>query len=172
MSLIDIILSRRSIRRYEKKEIPQDVLNKILEAGRLAPSASNRQPWHFIVVTDDDIKKKIAQTGDSMFIKDAPIIIAGCGLIGDDYTRKWGTSWTIIDISIALQNMVLAAWAMGIGSCWIGDFLEEEVKDLLIVSDDWKIVSLLALGYPAKQPMPRNKKSMKEIVSFNKFKQS
>lgn len=169
MSLIDIILSRRSIRRYEKKEIPKYVLNKILEAGRLAPSASNRQPWHFIVVTDHDIKKKIASTGDSSFIKDAPIIIVGCGLIGDDYTRKWGTSWTIIDTSIALQNMVLAAWALDIGSCWIGDFKKEEVKRLLNIPEDWKAIALVTFGYPAEKSGSKPKKRIDEIVSFNKF---
>ena len=169
MSLIDIILTRRSIRRYAKKEISKVELNKILETGRLAPSSSDRQPWHFIVVTDPEIKKKIAQTGDSLFIKDAPVIIVGCGLIGDDYTQKWGTTWAIIDTSIALQNMTIAAWAMGVGSCWIGDFSEDEVKALLGISDDWKIISLLALGYPAEQPKPRKSKPIEEIVSFNKF---
>ena len=177
MSLIDVILSRRSVRRYENKEIPKDVLNKILEAGRKAPTSSNRQPWHFIVITDPEIKKELCQDKYNPygpFVRDAPITIVGCALVrDDDYNRKWGTIYSIIDTIIALQNMVIAAWAMGVGSCWIGVQgvpLEDRARQVLNIPEDWKVMALITFGYPTEQqPRSINKKSIEEIVSFNKF---
>ena len=165
MSFIDTVLSRRSIRRYEKQDIPKDVLDKILEAGRQAPSAGNKQPWHFIVLSDYDIKEKLSHGKWNTFVKDSAITIVGCGYIGDEYGRKWST----VDISIALQNMVIAAWGLGIGSCWIGDFKEAEVKRLLNIPEDRKVIALVTFGYPAEKIISRQKKPIDEIVSYNKF---
>lgn len=165
MSLIDVILSRRSIRKYEDKEVPEDALEKILEAGRQAPSAGNRQPWHFIMVTDDEIKEKLSHGRWNTFIRDSAFTVVGCGSTGDPYSRKWST----IDTTIALQNMVIAAWSLGVASCWIGDFEEEEVKRLLSIPEEWKIVSLISFGYPAEQLGSKWKKPLEEITSYNKF---
>ncbi|MEE8569695.1 MAG: nitroreductase family protein [Candidatus Bathyarchaeia archaeon] len=165
MSFIDTVLSRRSIRRYEKQDIPKDVLDKILEAGRQAPSAGNKQPWHFIVLSDYDIKEKLSHGKWNTFVKDSAVTIVGCGYIGDEYGRKWST----VDISIALQNMVIAAWGLGIGSCWIGDFKEAQVKRLLNIPEDRKVIALVTFGYPAEKIESRQKKPMDEIVSYNKF---
>lgn len=165
MSFVDIVLSRRSIRRYEEQSIPKDELNKILEAGRQAPSAGNKQPWHFIVLTDYDSKEKLSHGRWNTFVKDSAFTVVGCSYIGDEYGRKWST----VDTSIALQNMVIAAWAQGIGSCWIGDFQEAEVKSLLNIPEDWKVIALVTFGYPAEKPGSRQKKPIDEIVSYNKF---
>jgi nitroreductase len=164
MSLIDTVLSRRSVRRYEPKEIPRDVLDQILEAGRQAPSAANKQPWHFIVLTDYEIKKELSKGLFNRFIKDAPVTIVGCAP-KDLIAGKW----SMVSTTIALQNMVVAAWAMGVGSCWIGDFNEEKVKRLLSISENWNVVALVSFGYPAEKPQPRKKKPVEEIVGFNKF---
>ena len=124
MSLIDVILSRRSIRKYLNKPIPKDVMNSILEAGRQAPSAGNRQPWHLIVVTDQKIREALSHGKYNTFLKESPVVIVACGYVGSEQGRKWST----VDTSIALENMVLAAWSLGVGSCWIGDFVESEVR--------------------------------------------
>ena len=165
MTLVDTILSRRSIRSYKKKEIPTDVLNKILEDGRQAPSAANRQPYHFIVVTDEEIKKKLSKGFFNRFIKESPVTIVGCANTDTFFTGKC----SIIDTTIALQNMVIMAWLMGVGSCWIGDFKEDRVKPLLKIPKKWRVVALITFGYPAEQPQSKRKKSMKELVSFNGF---
>ncbi len=165
MSLVDVIISRRSIRKYEKRNVPEDVMNKILEAGRQAPSAGNAQPWHFIVVTDPKVKEKLSQRIWSTFIKDSAFTVVGCGYVGDEYGRKWST----VDTAIALQNMVIAAWSLGVGSCWVGAFQEEEVKRLLGIPDEWKVVAMVAFGYPAEKPGTKTKKPLNEIVSYNKF---
>lgn len=164
MSIIDAVLNRRSIRRYEQKEIPKDVLEKILEAGRQAPSAANKQPWHFIVVDDLEAKKALSKGMFSRFIKDAPVTIVGCA-----HKDIIAGKWSVVSTTIALQNMVIAAWTLGVGSCWIGDFNEEKVKTLLAIPEKWNVLALVTFGYPAEKPQPRNKKSIKEIVSFNKF---
>jgi nitroreductase len=99
------------------------------------------------------------------FIKNSQATIAGCANTGAILTGKW----SIVDTTIALQNMVIAAWALGVGSCWIGDFKEEEVKDLLEIPNGWKVVALISFGYPAEHPEPKNKKAMGEVASYNKF---
>jgi nitroreductase len=167
MSLVDTVLSRRSIRRYEQKEIPSDVLDKILEAGRQAPSAANKQPWHFVVLTDSEIKKELSKGLFSRFIKDAPVTVVGCA-----HRDLIAGKWSIISTTIALQNMVVAAWAMGVGSCWIGDFSHEKVKKLLGIPERWDVVALVSFGYPAEKPQPRKKKPVEEIVSFDSFRQA
>jgi len=174
MSLIDKVLSRRSIRAYAKKRIPTPVLNNILEAGRQAPSAGNRQPWHFIAITDEEIKQTLSWGRVNWFIRDAPLTIVGCA------NTDTG-NWSIVDTAIALQNMVIAAWVMGVGSCWLGAFKEGDVKQLLNIPDNWKVVALITFGYPAEgeSRFPANfqdmrerlstKKPIEEIVSFNTF---
>ena len=164
MSLLDVVLSRRSIRKYEQKKIPSEVLGKILEAGRKAPSAANRQPWHFIVVTDDAIKLELSKGLFNKHIKKSPVTIVGCADQGF-VNRKW----SIVDTTIALQNMIIAAWAVGVGSCWVGDFKEEKVRRLLNIPNKWKVVALISLGYPAEKPRPTRRKPIDTIVGFNRF---
>jgi nitroreductase len=165
MSLIDAILSRRSVRSYERQPVPEEVLNRILEAGRQAPSASNVQPRHFIVLTDFEVKEKLSHGRWNAFVKDSAFTVAGCAYVGDSYGKRWST----IDTTIALENMVIAAWALGVGSCWIGDFREKEVKRLLNVPENWKVIALISFGYSAEQPESSWKKPLTEIVSYNKF---
>ena len=164
MSKVDSIISRRSIRRYEKKDIPEKILNQILEAGRNAPSAANMQPLHFIIITNKEIKKKLS-TIFSRFLKDAAVVIVGCANIKARITGKWA----VVDATIAMQNMVIAAWTLGVGSCWIGAFNEKKVKENLKIPEKWKVVALITLGYPAEQPKPRKKKSFEKMFSFDSF---
>jgi len=161
MSLLNAIFRRRSIRLYEREPIPDDVLRNILEAGRLAPSADNAQPWHFIVITEPKIKEKLARGRWNRFIKDSAVTIVGCGYASN--------RWSTVDVAIALENMVIAAEAQGVGSCWVGDFEEEEVKELLGIPDSLKVVALIAFGYPAEKPGPSDKKSLETIVHYNRF---
>ena len=165
MSVIELLLNRRSVRKYKKDKIPQETLQRILEAGRYAPSASNTQPWHFIVLTDQKIKEQLSHRQWSGFIKDTAFTIVGCAYEGTEYARKWSR----VDISIALENMVIAAWGLGIGSCWVGDFDEAEARILLNVPKDWKIIALITFGYPDETPAAPPKKPISEIVSYNKF---
>ena len=164
MSLLDVILSRRSIRRYENKQIPKDILDKIIEAGRQSPSAVNKQPYHFVIVTDYEIKKKLKSLL-SRFLEKAPVTIVGCANTKAILTGKWAT----VDATIALENMVLGAWSLGVGSCWIGSFNEQKVKETLKIPQKWKVVALVTFGYPSETPKPKKKKPADELFSLNQF---
>jgi nitroreductase len=166
MSSIDYVLARRSIRRYETRDIPQDVLRQILEAGRQAPSAANRQPIQFVIVNERGLPKVLCDTLLARFVKYAPAAIVGCADVKSFLTGKWA----VVDATIAMENMVIAAWTLGVGSCWVGACNEEKVKELLKIPDKWKVVALVTLGYPAEQPKPRKKKSFEEMFSFNGFR--
>jgi len=161
MPLLDAIFRRRSIRRYKSEPVPEQVMKNILEAGRLAPSANNAQPWHFIVVTDPKLKHALSQGKYNWFVKDSAFAVVGC--------REKNNKWSTIDTTIALENMVIAAKAQRVGSCWVGDFKENEVKKLLGIPDNLKIICLITFGYPAEKPRPRSMKSLEEIVHYNKF---
>ncbi len=165
MSLINLILSRRSIRRYEDKDISEEVLKQVLETGKQAPSAGNRQPIRFVVVNNHDILKNLCDNLITPFVKYAPLAIVGCADVRSLLTGKWA----VVDATIAMENMVIAAWALGIGSCWIGACNEEKVKELLKIPDEWKVVALITLGYPAEQPKSRKKKTIEELFNFNSF---
>jgi nitroreductase len=162
---IDLILSRRSIRHYENKDIPEEVLQQILETGRQAPSAINRQPIHFVIVNDHDILKNLCDNLITRFVKYAPVAIVGCADIKSLLTGKWA----VVDATIAMQNMVISALTFGIGSCWIGACNEKKVKELLKIPEKWRVVALLTFGYPAEQPKQKKKKPFEKMFSFNSF---
>jgi nitroreductase len=173
--LIETILNRRSIRQFAAKNIPENVLATILEAARQAPSAINLQPWHFIVVTDQTLKQQLADGRYNRFITECPVTIVGCAdmsvTVKNPYLNELYEThrYPIIDVSIALQNIVIAAWVLGVGSCWIGDFREQHVKSLLKIPDHWRVVALLTLGYPLNPPTSKNKKPFNDIISYNAF---
>jgi nitroreductase len=160
LSCIDKILSRRSVRRYKKEKVPKDVKAKILEAGRQAPSASNRQPWHFIVCEDHAAKEKLSTGKWCGFIIDSSFTVVGVSLPFDEISRKWG----VIDTTIALQNMVISAEVQGVGSCWIGDFKEDDVKKSFGIPPDATVVAVIPFGLPDENPGPRTKRPLTEIV--------
>jgi nitroreductase len=162
---IELILERRSIRRYKDEAIPEEVLRRILEAGRRSPSAANRQPWHFVVVSDEELKKRLATGRYNRFIRDAAVVIVGVALPYDPVSRRWA----VVDVTIAMQSMVLAAWVQGVGSCWVGDFGEGEVKRLLGIPEEARVVALLTLGIPDEAPPLRPKKRLEEIVHQNRW---
>ena len=168
MDVYEAIEIRRSVRAYETRQIPDDVLMRVLEAGRVAPSASNSQPWHFIVVKSPEKREVLSKRMFTKFLVESPVVIVGCG----ERERRFH----LVDVSIAMQQMVLAATAEGLGTCWIGDFDEKVVRDLLKLPDKYTVVCLLAVGYErekmdltAKLLRTRNRKNIEEIVSLEEF---
>jgi nitroreductase len=170
MEVYDAIKARRSVRAFEDREIPETVLTKILEAGRLAPSANNRQPWHFIVVKDRE--KRVALSGGKYahFLKETPVVVVGCG------DSEASPKWHQIDVTIALENMVLTATSEGVGTCWIGSFDEESVNSALGLPPQYKVVAMLAMGYTkdkldigALLTRSKNRKALEDITSQDGF---
>lgn len=171
MNVFEAICKRKSIRAYESTLIPDEKINKILEAARLAPSAGNIQPWHFIVVKNKEKREKLSQGTFAKFLANAPIVIVGCG------NMKSSPKWHVVDVSIAMEHMVLEATELGLGTCWVGSFNEEEVKELLKIPEEYKVIALLAIGYPHEKidilreilHIIRRRKKLEEIVSFEEF---
>ena len=162
MSVFDTIKDRRSIRVYKDERIPKDKLEKLLEAARLAPSAANRQNWKFIVVENEQIKNQLVTAcNNQAFVGTASHVIAGIG----DSSQKWHQ----VDLALALEHVVLEAVELELGTCWIGAFNEDEVKKILKIPQDKKVVALLTVGVPAESPAARPRKAMEEIVAYNEY---
>ena len=171
MSVLKVIQKRRSLRKYKGDRIPEDVLQRVLEAARLAPSGKNYQPWKFIIVQDQELKAKLAQaSAEQFFMAEAPVIIVGCGFPDDSYSRmgRYMKSWPV-DVTIALEHLILQATEEGLGTCWIGSFEETEVKAILNIPENVRVLALTPLGYPNESPPYRGRKRLDEIVSYNGF---
>ena len=162
MSIFDTIKDRRSIRTYKGERISKDKLDKLLETARLAPSAANRQNWKFIVVEKEQIKNQLVTAcNNQAFVGTTSHVIAGIG----DPAQKWHQ----VDVAIALEHIVLEAVELGLGTCWIGAFNEDEVKKILKIPQDKKVVALLTVGIPAESPAARPRKTLEEIVAYNEY---
>jgi nitroreductase len=169
--IIGIIKKRRSIRDYEDKDIPYEDIHEILEAARWAPSTRNLQNWYFIIIKDKEKIEKIAEIADQSFIKKAPVIIVVCSndkIIESIYGEK-GKMFAIQNVAAAIENILLAATEKEIGSCWIGWFDEKRLKELLEVPEDINIHAIITLGYPKHIPEAPKRKSLSEIVFYEKW---
>jgi nitroreductase len=162
---------RLSIRSYKPDPVPEDVLNRVLEAGRLAPSAKNLQPWKFIVVRDAEQRALLVPAcRGQKFVGEAPVTICACAVESEAWGGMGGYwSADVVDVTIALEHMILAAAAEGLGTCWIGAFIEEQVKEALAIPEGVKPIALTPLGYPAREAKPRGRKPLSEIVCYDRF---
>ncbi|MFC2035061.1 nitroreductase family protein [Chloroflexota bacterium] len=165
MNCIEKVLTRRSIRMFKNEPITDIVLQNILEAGRHAPTATNSQPWHFVVARDQRAKEAFPFGGFNKFARDAAFIVLGLYKQSEVIIEKF----SLMDVTIALQNMVVAAWVQGVGSCWMGVFDEPRLKDTLNFPADSRIVGAVAFGIPDENPVQPTKKSLNEIVHFDNW---
>ncbi len=164
MDLFETIRNRRSIRKYHDQSLDPEDLNKVLEAGRLAPSANNRQEWRFVVVQDADMRQKLSVAAcGQKFVAEASAVIACC-TVESEKIMTCGHPTYAIDLAIVIDHMTLAAAALGLGTCWIGAFYEDQVRELLNIPESVRVVELMTLGHPAESPGPRPRKSISEIV--------
>ncbi len=171
MEFKEILSQRQSIREFKDQPVPQDKLNFILEAARLAQSGGNRQQWKFIVVKDAQKRQQLMQAaGNQPHVGQAPVIIAAVALDPVRIMMCEVPSYAI-DLGIAVENMALAATDQGLGSCWIGHFSQEQARRVLGVPDKYKVAALLPIGYPQQLAGPRPRKSMAEIVCYESFKE-
>jgi nitroreductase len=174
MDFYEVIKTRRSVRQFDARPIPDDVLERVLNAARIAPSGSNRQPWKFIVVRDERLKEKLVPSCHGQrFIAQAPVVIAACGRdITFDRGDWMGQCSMIVDVTIAMDHLILAARAEGLGTCWIGSFGNDQLKELLGIPDGWWVVALTPLGYPEGEVFAEStdRKPLEEIVCADRFK--
>ncbi|MFX0042702.1 MAG: nitroreductase family protein [Candidatus Hodarchaeota archaeon] len=176
-SILDIIKSRRSTRRFKPDMVPDEDLNAVLEAARFAPSGENKQPWKFIVIKNRDIMMKIVDLSPLKrfyaFLRNGPILIA---ILVNSKKSKWA----ILDGAICTQNLMLEAWARGLGTCFsswyptMPDSIVKEVKELLNIPDHWIIITFTPLGYPIDDPkrahiLPAKRKPLEQLICYERF---
>lgn len=163
MDIFEAIKERRSIRRYRTEPVPQELLQQVLEAARVAPSAANRQAWKFVVVTDAATRQELVPACRSQqFVGQAPVVIAACA-------TEAGRKWNQVDLAIAIDHMTLAAHGLGLGTCWIGAFEEEAVRGILGIPEGVSVVVLLTLGYADGPGRPPSRKPLGEVVCYQRY---
>ena len=178
-TIFDLIVSRQSDRKYSNNTVEKEKLDRIVEAGRMAPSACNAQPWKFIVVTDPQLVLQIADAasakliGMNSFVAQAPVILV---IVREkpNMSSKVGATiknkdYSLIDIGIATENICLQAKAEGIGSCIIGWFDERRIKKLLDIPKSKRVELIITLGYSLSEKREKRRKPAEEIVSYNKY---
>jgi len=169
-AVLNLLKSRRSIRRYRPDPVPDEMIEQLLEAGRWAPSASNRQPWDFIVVRDEVIRQQVAQHAAFYFIRwahaaEAPLLVVLCG----DARNRFYRQFLHEDIGLAGSQIMLQAKALGLGTCWIGALDRKAMAGILKLPDHLEIVGLLTVGFPAEDPPPTSRKPLAKIVHYDVY---
>lgn len=176
--MIKSIEMRRSIRKYKNKDVSDESIIRIVESARLAPSGSNTQPWHFIVVKDESTKQKILEVAHNQkWMVSAPVFIVciadirsrikeGIKLSLDENSPEEEVKQIIRDTSIATEHILLTASSLGLGSCWVAWFTQSRIRPVLNIPSDKYVVGIITLGYADEQPMPRPRKKMEEILHY------
>jgi len=170
MDVFEAIEGRRSIRRFQGRPLPGDILERILGAAVKAPSAGNAQPWRFIVVQGERLKEELVEAALGQgFLAQAPAVVVVCADLiraRRAYGKRGEELYCVQDTAAAIQNMLLAAHALGVGSCWVGAFSEEGVRRILSLPAGLRPVALVPLGYPAEKPPPRPRRPLREVVEY------
>ncbi|NPV88304.1 NADH dehydrogenase FAD-containing subunit [Coprothermobacteraceae bacterium] len=168
--IFQIIAERRSVRSFKPDQIPEDILRKILDAALWAPTAGNLQARKFFVVRNAEMRRLLAEAAHGQdFVGQAPVVVVACSdleAMKSAYGVRGKNLYSICDVSAAVQNLMLAAWAEGIGSCWIGSFEEQQVKELLRLPDHLQPIALVPLGYPDEKPATPRRKTWSAQIQF------
>lgn len=168
MDVYEAMEKRYSVRSYQDREVEQEALERVLNAGRIAPSATNAQEWKFVVAQSGELISALAKAADQPFLAEAPVIVAAVAT-NPDRLMHCGVASGPVDCAIALDHMTLAAVAEGLGTCWIGHFDQDACCELLGVPPTGRIIELLALGHPADSPKQKSRKPLGEVVSYDTF---
>jgi nitroreductase len=171
MDVFEAIQQRRSIRNFTDKPVEREKMEKILEAGRLAPSAKNCEPWHFVAVTNPEKREALSRGNWAKFVAQSPLVIVACG------DKKASPDWYAIDVALAVENMVLTAVSLGLGTCCVGSFTEKDVKTVLKIPENFEVLVMLAMGYLGDKidlsskllNLVRSRKTLSEVASEEEY---
>lgn len=177
--MLESIQSRRSIRKYKAdQKVEESKLAAILESARIAPSGSNTQPWHFVVVQSEENRQKVADVShDQQWMMTAPLHIACVADVSprvenpealslNELSSNFELKQAIRDVSIATEHMVLTAESLGLGSCWVAWFTQDQIRPVLNIPENQFVVAVLTIGYPDEAPQPRPRKEMNDMVHY------
>jgi len=173
MDVFEAIRNRRSIREYTRRDVSKDLIEKIIDAARMAPSAGNTQPWEFIVIRDPQTKLKIAEAAlGQEFIETAPVVIIVCANLprsANRYGSRGEKLYCLQDTAAAVENLHLAAHALGLGTVWVGAFDEAAVEEIFQLPPEVRPIAIIPVGYPAEKPSPPPKRDLQKIIHYEKF---
>ena len=171
MNFIELATQRYSVRSFASLPVENEKLLQVLEAARIAPSAANFQPCHFIVVSEPELLQMIYPLYPREWLKSAPLIIVALG----DHSKGWhrgkdDKDFTVVDLAIAIDHMTLAATELGLGTCWICNFDTEKLQDMFNIPENLEPIALIPIGYPDIKTKPvKLIKSLEQIVHWNDF---
>jgi nitroreductase len=173
MELSEAIKGRRSIRAFRQRDVPEETVEKLIDAARHAPSAGNIQPWEFVVVRKLEVKRKLARAAlNQAFVEETPVVIVVCANENRSsmgYGFRGKTLYCIQDTAAATQNILLTAYSLGLGACWIGAFNEEEAKRALNAPECMRPVAIIPVGYPDETPSHRGMRPLSQIIHYDGF---
>jgi nitroreductase len=172
--LFEAIKSRRSVRAFTREDVSKEEVEKLIDAARWAPSAGNIQPWEFIVVRKPEIKRRLSIAAlRQTFIEEAPVVIVVCAnqmRSGRGYGARGVNLYCLQDTAAAIQNMLLAACALGLATCWVGAFREEEAKKALNLPEGVRPIAIIPVGHPAEKPLGRSRRPLSEIIHYETYR--
>jgi len=173
LDVLEAVKDRRSIRAFKNQGVPAEIVQKLIDAAQWAPSAGNIQPWEFIIVRKPEIKRKLVEAAlGQMFIEEAPVVIVVCAdeeRSSQGYGVRGKTLYCIQDTAAAMQNIHLTAYSLGLGTCWVGAFREEETREILKIPRGMRPVAIIPVGYPAEVPTARSRKPISQMVHYETF---
>jgi nitroreductase len=169
MEFSDLIRTRYSVREYLPNSVGDDTLNRVLEAACLAPTAANRQPFQLIVLHTQGKEKDLQRIYEREWFTRAPLVIFACAVKDQAWTREDGKSYVDVDVAIAMDHLILAATELGLGTCWIGTIDQQAAREILGLPDGVEAVVMTPLGYPADSLPPKERKSLADIVRYERW---
>jgi nitroreductase len=166
MEFSELIRKRYSVRAYKPDPVEEEKLEKVLEAMRLAPTATNNQAFQFLVIHTEGREKELRRIYKRQFFTDAPLVICAAGIPAENWVRKDGKNYNDVDVAIAMDHLILAATNEGLGTCWIGAFDAQAAKEVLGLPEGVEPIVFTPLGYPAGEPKAKKRKDLSELVRY------
>jgi nitroreductase len=166
MEFFNVVKKRYSVRAYKNAPVEKEKLEKILEAGRLAPTAANMQPFQFIVIETKGHEAELKRVYPRDWFVQAPLVICACALASEAWTRRDGKNYADVDTTIALDHLILAAADLGLGTCWIAAFDPAAARAVLRLPAGVEPLAFTPLGYPADEPKPKKRKPLSDLVKY------
>ena len=166
MEFSELVQKRYSVRAYRPVPVEEDRLHQVLEVARLAPSASNRQPFKIIVIHTAGRETELRRIYDKSWFVQAPLLIAACGIPAQNWIRRDGKNYNDVDVTIAMDHLILAAANLGLGTCWIAAFDPAAAREVLRLPAGVEPIAFTPLGYPADTPRPKERKALSELVRY------
>lgn len=169
MDFSQLVRTRYSVRAYKSDPVGEDELRQVLEAARLAPTASNMQPFQLIVIQTQGREEELRRIYDRDWFVGAPVVICACGIPGGAWIREDKKNYAVVDVAIVMDHLILAATDLGLGTCWIAAFNEQATREILGLPKEVEPIAFTPLGYPADQPKPKERKPLEELVRYERW---